>query len=91
MLNKLTNNKERENMKTQRHGDGVYNILVNGNQDWSIVNANMYGDLGYTAWTVFDDKHNGVYKNHEAINTFNTLKEAKEFIRNEINQSQERA
>ena len=87
----LTNNKERENMKTQRHGYGVYNILVNGNQDWSIVNANMYGDLGYTAWTVFDDKHNGVYKNHEAIDTFNTLKEAKEFIRNKINQSEERA
>ena len=77
-------------MKTKKYGYGVYHIMVNKNQDWSIVNANMYGDLGYTAWTVFDDTHNGVYKRHEAIETFNTLKEAKEFIRDEINQSEER-
>jgi hypothetical protein len=47
----------------------------------------MYGDLGYTAWTVFDDRYNGSYKGHEAIDTFNTLREAKEFIQNEISKN----
>jgi hypothetical protein len=87
----MKNKNKGETMKTKKYGYGVYHIMVNKNQDWSIVNANMYGDLGYTAWTVFDDTHNGVYKRHEAIETFNTLKEAKEFIRYEINQSEERA
>ena len=85
MINKKTNNED--TMKTKRYGYGVYHVEINGQQDWSIVNSNMYGDLGYTAWTVFDDRYNGSYKGHEAIDTFNTLREAKEFIQNEISKN----
>ena len=45
----LTNNKERENMKTQRHGYGVYK-WANGSLYKGTWDANKISDYGEYTW-----------------------------------------
>lgn len=62
-------------IKTKKVYKGCYDIYVNNQRAYEVVELKGEGATDYIAWTIFDERND-----HYAIDTVNTLSEAKYLI-----------
>ena len=63
-------------IKAKKIYKGCYDIYVNNERAYEVLEQKGEGGLDYIAWTIFDERDN-----HYAIDTVNTLSEAKYLIK----------
>ena len=70
-MNKLTIS------NTGREGKYCLYEIEYKEKKYQLVNGNMYGDLGYSAWNIIDNNSNDIH----ALETVNTIADAKAWIK----------
>lgn len=58
----------------------IYEMEYKGKK-YEVVNGNMYGDLGYSAWNINLCDENGIPDSINALETVNTIADAKIWIK----------